>query len=77
MSPGEVVEKLCIANIKLFMLCDKKDAIVKNPGNYPKGELVKVMKQDVALCKERAHLKNQINKLFGNDIQEIKNYGDE
>lgn len=77
MNLGELVEKLAIANIKLFQLCDKKADAAKNPANYTKQELVDLCANDIALCKERARLKNAINKVAGVDIaEEIKGYGD-
>lgn len=75
MSLGELVEKLCIANIKLYNLCDLKAEMAKNPSSYTKEELACVMEQDIMLCKERARLKNEINKIAGLDVEEIKNYG--
>ena len=77
MSLGELVEKLCISNIKLFGICDTKADMAKNPGDYSKEDMAAVMAKDIMLCKERAALKSEINKLFYGDqaIEEIKNYG--
>ena len=83
MSLGELVEKLCIANIKLFNVCDKKADAAKNPSSYSKEEIVAIMKKDIELCKQRASLKNEIDKeiqkyvISGNFdfIEEIKDYG--
>lgn len=75
--PGEMIEKLCIANIKLFKLCDKKSDMAKNPGDYTKAEMVRVMRQDIELCKQRGKLKSEIDRVLmgGDAIEEIKNYG--
>lgn len=76
MNFGETVEKLCIANIKLFNLCDMKTKMAKNPGDFTKEELVRVMEQDISLCKERARLKNELNRLVGLEAEEVKRYGE-
>lgn len=75
MNLGEMVEKLCIANIKLYNLCDLKTDMSKNPADYTKEQLVTLMEQDIQLCKERAKLKNIINKSVGIEGEEIKRYG--
>ena len=74
---GEMIEKLCIANIKLFNVCDEKADMAKNPGEYTKADMARVMSQDIELCKQRGKLKSAIDKLLmGSDaIEEIKNYG--
>lgn len=76
MNLGELVEKLAIANIKLYNLCDLKTDMSKNPADYTKEQLVTLMEQDIKLCKERAKLKNAINKTVGLDGDEIKRYGE-
>ena len=74
---GEMIEKLCIANIKLFNICDKKANIVKDPDSYSKEEIVRVLEMDIELCKTRGRLKSQIDSeiLGAEAIEEIKNYG--
>ncbi len=80
---GELIEKLTIANIKLFGLCDKKANIAKNPGDYSKGEMAEVMRKDIELCKQRANLKNAIDNKISQAIMtgdvsvtnEVKSYG--
>ncbi len=76
MNLGEAVEKLCIANIKLYNLCDLKASMASSPGDYTKEQLVRVMEQDIKLCEERARLKNAINKTVGIESEEIKRYGE-
>lgn len=73
---GELVEKLSIANTKLFKVCDDKANIVKNPAAYSKEDIVKTIAKDISLCEERARLKNAINKVAGINHTEIKSYGD-
>lgn len=72
---GEVVEKLAIANIKLYNICDEKADASRNPDKYTKEDLVRIMAQDIALCKERANLKNAIRTFHGQGLSEIKSYG--
>jgi len=74
---SELIEKLCIANIKLFQLCDKKADMAKSPADYSKADMAKVMRQDIELCKLRGQLKSQIDRLISPEvaIEEIKNYG--
>lgn len=80
---GEFVEKLSIANIKLYEVCDKKADIVKDPSKYSKDEIVEVLRKDIELCKQRAMLKNAIDNKISQAIMsgsssvvnEVKNYG--
>jgi hypothetical protein len=80
---GQLIEELCVANIKLFMVCDKKADAAKSPEKYTKKELQKIMAQDIALCKRRAQLKSRIDKVVSDalllgemdGIEEIKSYG--
>jgi hypothetical protein len=80
---GELVEKLSIANMKLFKVCDKKADIARNPGDFSKSEIVDVIRRDIELCKQRASLKNQIDKTLNQAIMdgkasvvdEVKSYG--
>lgn len=69
---GELFEKLAIANIKLFEVCDQKT----RAASMTQEELQEMARKDVALCRERAALKTKINKLLGFDHTEIKSYGD-
>ena len=79
---GQLIEELCVANIKLFMLCDEKAAMANSPGDYSKKDMTRVMKQDVLLCKRRAQLKSKIDKELArsiiegemDSIEEVKNY---
>ena len=80
---GELIEKLCIANIKLFMICDDKAKMAAQPGNYSKTEMAEVMGKDIKLCRERARLKNAIDRTLSQSImkgelsviEEVKQYG--
>ena len=73
---GELIEKLCVANIKLFKVCDMKAAMSENPGKFSKQEILDNMAADIYLCTLRASLKNKINAVLGNIVpREIKNYG--
>lgn len=80
---GELIEKLAIANIKLFEICDKKADIAKDPSQFSKAEMVEVMRKDIELCKQRAALKTAIDKKLNEAIitngasviEEVKNYG--
>lgn len=80
---GELIEKLCIANIKLFMICDKKADMAKNPAAFSKEDVIETVRRDVELCKQRAYLKNQIDKAVNEAIMhgktavldEVKSYG--
>lgn len=73
---GELVDKLSIANAKLFALCNKKTKIVADPCKFSKEEVVELISNDIELCKQRAYLKNKIDKVVGkNSFVEVKNYG--
>ncbi len=80
---GQLIEELCIANIKLFNVCDTKAAIAANPGDYTKKDCVENARQDIALCKRRAQLKNAIDRAISDAIisrdtsviDEVKQYG--
>lgn len=69
---GDLVEKLSISNMKLFEVCNQKT----NP-NLSKEEVDRLLKKDIELCRERAMLKSEINRLFygRKAIEEVKNYG--
>lgn len=73
-SMGELVEKLAIANLKLFEVCSEKDKLINNNSNI---DTTLLAKKDIELCKERAQLKSEINRAFygRSAIEEIKNYG--
>ena len=78
---ADLVEKLGIANLKLYEVCNKKAELGRQP--TPQSQLetevfaqasAENMRQDVELCKLRASLKNQINAAFG-FVQDVKLYG--
>lgn len=80
---GELIEKLCIANIKLFETCNQKANMAKSPNDFTKKQMAQVMKKDIELCKQRAMLKtaidNELNRSIVSGgttvIDEVKNYG--
>lgn len=74
-SMGELVEKLAIANLKLFEVCSQKDELAS--GILSPEESVSLAKKDIELCRERAKLKSEINRAFygRSAIEEVKNYG--
>ncbi len=72
---GELIEKLSIANTKLFKEKDWQADVVAEKIDPTKEQLINSIKKDIMLCKERARLKNEINQHTGNFIDEVKNYG--
>ena len=80
---GELIEKLAIANIKLFTVCDKKADMAASPSDFSKQEMAEVMRADIELCKQRGSLKKQIDKAINDAIikgeasviDEVKSYG--
>lgn len=74
---GDLIDRLCIVNNKLYELCDNKFKIEHDPSSFSKEELVDLITKDIALCRERANLKNEINKIVHGEgaIKEVKNYG--
>lgn len=80
---GQLIEELCIANIKLFNVCDRKAEIAMRPADFSKKDCVENARQDIALCKRRAQLKSAIDKalhdaIISGDtlvIEEVKQYG--
>lgn len=80
---GQLIEDLCIANIKLYMVCEKKFDAKSNPANYTKKELLAIMEQDINLCQRRAQLKSAIDQAISraiiegeaDTIKEVKRYG--
>jgi len=80
---GQLIESLCIANNKLYDVCNKKADAVRNPGNYTKKDLLEILSQDISLCRRRAQLKSEIDNVFSRSIMEgeadtineVKRYG--
>jgi len=68
---GELIEKLAIANIKLYEVCDLK----AKADTMTAEQLREMARKDVALCQERARLKNELNRLLGGTGDEVKSYG--
>ena len=80
---GQLIEDLCIANIKLYMVCQKKFEANANPGGFTKKKLLAIMEQDINLCRRRAQLKSAIDQAINrsiiegevNTVEEVKRYG--
>lgn len=80
---GQLIEELCIANIKLFNVCDTKAAIAAKPADFSKKDCVENARRDIELCKRRAQLKNAIDRAINDAIiagetsviDEVKQYG--
>lgn len=80
---GELIEKLIIANVKLYNICDEKSRMADSPENYTKSDMARVMGADIELCKQRAALKRKIDAEVNSAIidgrtdviDEVKNYG--
>jgi hypothetical protein len=74
---GQYSEDLCIANLKLFKVCDLKDKIAKGEIECSNEQKELLLKQDIELCKTRAHLKSELDKIIMGykAIFEAKNYG--
>lgn len=80
---GQLIEELCIANIKLFNACDMKAAIAAKPAEFTKKDCVENARRDIELCKRRAQLKTAIDKALNDAIlsgdtcviDEVKQYG--
>lgn len=83
MSIGQLIEDLCIANVKLYEICDMKKDIADNPENYTKRQMADVMAKDIQLCQRRAQLKTSIDRTLESAIidgrldvvDEVKSYG--
>lgn len=80
---GELIEKLCIANIKLYEVCNKKANAAAHPEDYTKKEMAEIMAADIELCKQRGTYKSEINRLIDQAVRsgesdvlrEVKKYG--
>jgi len=80
---SQLIEDLCILNIKLFEICNVKAKIAANPENFSKDECVANAAADIELCKQRAALKKAIDKAIRDAIikgdttviDEVKSYG--
>ena len=75
-SLGELIDKLAIANTKLFEVCRLKNEIAQFPARFSKMETIKNAEADIELCKQRAKLKGDIDRILMGKyaIKEIKNY---
>lgn len=63
---SELVDKLSIVNVKLYMVKEKQSQIREDAS---KSELMSLIKQDLALCRERSALKKQIDAALSNAIK--------
>jgi len=68
-SIGELIEKLMITNIKLYFL---QDTVADEEDN---DKCADAARKVVIVNKQRAELKNEINKRLGDTAVEIKSYG--
>lgn len=83
MNIAQLIEELCISNIKLFDVCNKKAAIASNPAGFSKEEAVETIGRDIELCKQRARIKTEINRVLNEAVvlgkldivDEVKQYG--
>ena len=77
---GDIVERLAVANIKLYMVCEEKERLSKmKPSSKEEASRLSekmriAMEQDVALCRLRGRLKNMLNQAVGGPF-DVKNYG--
>ncbi len=69
---GELIERLCIANMKLWAVCDKK----ANAANMSQEDLRVLVADDLNLCKSRAAIRAEINKRLGGIVsgESVKSY---
>src|SRR5438105_2084776 len=58
---AELVERLLIANLKLWEICKKK----ASSATVPDAELRKLVQDDLDLCKSRAAIRAEINARLG------------
>ena len=76
---SELVDKLSIVNVKLYMVKEKQS---QTTDETPKEELKRLIDQDLSLCRERSILKKEINSALLNavktgsvaQLQEVKQY---
>ncbi len=69
---GELIERLMIANMKLWAVCDKK----ANAANMSQEDLRVLVADDLNLCKSRAAIRAEINRRLGSASGEtVKHYG--
>ncbi len=70
---GELIERLCIANLKLWAVCDKK----ANAANMSQEDLRVLVTDDLNLCKSRAAIRAEINRRLGTTSGEtVKHYAE-
>ncbi len=70
---GELIERLMIANMKLWAVCDKK----ANAANMTQEDLRVLVADDLNLCKSRAAIRAEINRRLGSDSGEtVKHYAE-
>ncbi len=71
---GELIERLMIANMKLWAVCDKK----ANAANMTQEDLRVLVADDLNLCKSRAAIRAEINRRLGQPVssETVKHYGE-
>lgn len=77
---SELIDKLAIVNIKLYMVKEKQANIKSSTSKI---ELKSLIDQDISLCRQRSTLKKEIDALLQKairtgditQINEVKDYG--
>lgn len=78
---AELIERLVVANIKLYHVCDQKAGIAKNGyvGSSPMDAqyMTSVAQADIALCRSRAAIRAELNQRLGCPVagESVKAYG--
>jgi hypothetical protein len=74
---AELIERLIVANVKLYMVCDEKARLAADPGATKEALRANAAK-DVALCKSRAAIRTDLNARLGGEAsgESVKQYGD-
>lgn len=71
MDPADLIEKLIVANIKLYLVKDAQQRALKE--GDPLRDLVQ---KDLDLCRLRGQLKNALNQALGSHTADVKMYGE-
>lgn len=76
-SLGELIDKLSTVTIKLYRLCDEKIDMQTFPDKYTAEKISALAAKDVELCKQRAKLKGEIDRILmgKHALVEVKDYG--
>ncbi len=71
---AELLERLVIANLKLFAVCEEKKRLVgleQSGQPVDQHELLDNIKKDLDLCRSRAAIRAEINKRLGSFSGEV------